>query len=220
MHSIVISAANTLGKYLVKNKPQNNLVDLFDSKSGLSLTSPENFETLLKDCKIGKTNYLIWVASEFLQKALKDTSDEDIYRLTELHFFNMLRCIRYCIQQNNKINIVMVSSCSSWKLRKYETVYCALAAAKATFIRNLANEHDGKITLFNPGGLPVPGINSGKIETSSNQKFLDQDYLAKFIWEKIEAQQDKFKEFQVLRNKIAPQKPPNISVGPMISEVI
>src|SRR5690606_9263071 len=133
-----ISAKNDLGKYVTKHATCTT-PSLYDSDS-IDLSIVQDFATLLSKEKVQETKYLIWVASEFLQKPLVDTTEMEIYALLELHLLNFVRCLRHCILHNPQIHVVLVSSCSSWRLRNNEALYCALSAAKSTLIRNLATE--------------------------------------------------------------------------------
>ena len=96
-----------------------------------------------------------------------------------------------------------IASCSSWRLREQEAVYCGLSAAKATFARNmaadLARERPGsKVTLLNPGGIRTPFYYEQEEE---GEGFIDQVWLAEYIWASVLNQRDTFSELQILREK-------------------
>ena len=149
--------------------------------------------------------YLFWIAGAFLKKPLTDTSDYELTHMTNLHFINPLRVIREAIKEiNAPFHLVTIASCSSWRLREDETVYCALKSAQAAFTRNVAVElirdyPGSQVTLINPGGLKT--VNFWKDYTVDASGFLDPKKVAHIIWKIIRQQSEKFKEVQILRRK-------------------
>lgn len=120
---------------------------------------------------------------------------------------------------------MVIASSSSWKLRTDQTIYTAVKAAQATFVRNLATEFqrdrpDSKILLVNPGGLKTPHFH--KDFNYDIGQFLDPDLAAGIIWNKVVRQTSIFKEIQILRQKgdAAEEQAPIIIDGPVKPEVL
>lgn len=150
-------------------------------------------------------DYLIWSTGVFLQKPLVDTTDYEIDTLIDVHYKMPLKALRdlHTIQ-TKPYHLIVIASCSSWRLRNNEAIYCGLSAAKATFTRNFANDltsqlPGSKVTLINPGGLRTPFFYEE--ESIDNAGYLDQEHLAQFILESATTQEVSYQEVQYLRNK-------------------
>jgi NAD(P)-dependent dehydrogenase (short-subunit alcohol dehydrogenase family) len=172
----------------------------------------------------GDVDYFFWVAGVFLQKRLVDTTHFELDRMTEIHFTNPLKFVQRLQQlQKRPYHFITVASCSSWRLRSDETVYCSLKAAQATFARSFAVEltrdlPGSKVLLINPGGLKTPNFWKEK-PTQDLSDFLDPDLVASIIWDEISGQKKPFHEVQILRRKPAiPGSAPIVEYGPKLPE--
>ncbi len=161
-------------------------------------------------------DYLVWNTGVFLHKALSDTTDFEMDTLIDLHYRKPLKLIRDIHKQNKgPYHFITIASCSSWRLRNDEAIYCGLSAAKAGFARNFANDltielPGSKTLLVNPGGVKTPFFYENK--AAEAQGYLDQENLAKFIWQTAIDQRVPFEEVQFLRNK----NPTTKMSGPII----
>lgn len=172
-------------------------------------------------------NYLVWNTGVFLQKSFSDMLDNDIDVLIDLHYRTPLQIIRKLHNnQQNPYHFIVIASCSSWRIRSNESVYCGLCAAKAAFTRNFANDLSrelpgSKVTLINPGGLRTPFFHEDK-EVEDIHNYLNQDELALFIWQTALEQKKGFQEIQYLRNKTTGgnDKLPIIEYGQRMPETI
>lgn len=172
----------------------------------------------------GDIDFLFWVSGVFLKKELRDVSDFEIQRMTEIHFTGPITFLRNFLKvQKKPFSLITIASCSSWRLRQNEALYTALKAAQATFSRNLAEELSetipgSKSLLINPGGLNTP--NFWKNEDIDTEGFLDPDVVAELIWDHILKQDSIFQEVQILRKKpIEIGSPPIIEYGPKTPEI-
>jgi NAD(P)-dependent dehydrogenase (short-subunit alcohol dehydrogenase family) len=171
-----------------------------------------------------RVHYLFWVAGRFLQKPLARTSQEELDGMIDLHLRGPARFLsRYLHFHRLPIHVVTIASSSSWRLRRHETLYCALKAAQAALSRNLAvelaEERTGsKVTVINPGGLKVPKFWEGTDQDISG--FLEPNLVAERIWELVLGQRESYLEAQILRRK--PPEPggePIVELGPKLPEV-
>lgn len=215
--AIIVTASYGIGLKLAEVSKQ------FDIKSEIAIVAkagigepPNSTEKSNKHAAYGELystidsdddsfDYLIWSTGVFLQKSLSETTDVEMDTLIDLHYSQPLKIIRDIHKKNNKpYHFITIASCSSWRLRHQEAIYCGLSAAKAAFTRNFANdltaERPGsKIMLVNPGGVKTPFFYEKEIEDTSG--YLDQDNLARFIWQTAIEQKKSFEEIQFLRDK-------------------
>lgn len=151
------------------------------------------------------TKYFFWVSGVFLKKRLAETSLYEIDRMIAIHLSGPLKFIqKFHKAQEAPYHFITIASCSSWRLREDEAIYCSLKSAKATFTRNFAVEMTrdlpgSKVTLINPGGLNTP--NFWKETQQNTSGFLDPNKIAALIWDKIQMQSTDFLELQILRKK-------------------
>lgn len=172
-------------------------------------------------------DFLVWNTGTFLQKSFACTTEDEIDTLIDLHYRVPLKILQMLHnKQHQPYHLVVIASCSSWRMRKNEAIYCGLCAAKAAFARNFANDlsHElpgSRVTLFNPGGLRTPFFYEDK-EVNDIDDYLNQDDLATFVWQTVTEQKQIFQEIQFLRNKSAAtqDKKPIIEYGPRIPEII
>ena len=170
--------------------------------------------------------YLFWIAGAFLKNKLVDTSPDVIDNMIRLHYSSPIKFIIKFIknQGNQPFHLLTVASCSSWRLREDEAIYCSLKSAQATFTRNLAVElardlPSSKVTLVNPGGLQTQ--NFWKDVEQDTSEFLDPYKVASIIWDLIQNQKITFQEVQILRKKpVTIGSEPIIEFGPKIPEVM
>jgi len=170
------------------------------------------------------SSFLIWSTGAFLKVPLGEMTDSHVDTLSELHYNIPLKLIRRFHQQNTApYHLIVIASCSSWRLREQEAAYCGFSAAKATFARNVAGdlkrERPGsKVTLINPGGIRTPFYYELEEEGTG---FIDQNWLADYIWSAVLNQKRTFDELQILRQKpIVAGKPPLIELGQKMPEVL
>jgi NADP-dependent 3-hydroxy acid dehydrogenase YdfG len=171
-------------------------------------------------------DYFIWSAGVFLKKQLHETTDIEIDAMIDLHFRQPIRLLRdYICSTKKSFHLIVIASCSGWKLRECESIYTGIKAAQAAFTRNLVPEliekfRDIKVTLINPGGLNTPNFHKNNAHIMQEGSFLNPDIVAKIIWEKVLTQCGYFSEWQILRNKKNPEaSDPIILAGPQLPEV-
>ncbi len=166
-------------------------------------------------------DYFLWVAGIFERQPIKSMTLEDIDRMIDTHLRGPTKAIKMFYEhRKNPAHMIVVASSSSWRLRKDETLYCALKAGKAAFARNFAEEvhrggSGGKVTLINPGGIRTPNFWKGLGQDISG--YMDPKAVAKIIWDKALSQEKVFDEWQILRND---DGTPNVQNGPKVPEVI
>lgn len=170
------------------------------------------------------SSFLIWSTGAFLKVPLGEMTDTHVDTLSELHYNTPLKLIRRFHQQNtDPYHMIVIASCSSWRLREQEAAYCGLSAAKATFARNVAGdlqrERPGsKVTLINPGGIRTPFYYESEEEGSG---FIDQTWLADYIWSAALNQDTTFDELQILRQKpVVAGKRPIVEPGQKLPEAL
>ena len=196
-----ISAGNVGVSQGLSAQPVDHLIDIHSDYD-------------LDAIQFAPSRYLIWSTGAFLKIPLSEMTDTQIENLSELHYNMPLRLIhRFHRQQKDPYHLIVIASCSSWRLRDQEAVYCGLSAAKATFTRNFAGdlhrERPGsKVSLINPGGVRTPFYYELDEEGDG---FIDQTWLANAIWSAVFNQENIFQELQILR-----QKPPTIDGLPTI----
>ena len=173
-------------------------------------------------------DYIVWVAGIFLKKPLIETTHFEFDSMINLHFRAPVFLIKEILKERYKntlkpMHLVVIASCSSWKLREFESVYTAIKAAQAAFARNIVPElltqlPQSKVTLIQPGGLNTPNFHkSYPIESGI---FLEPDVVAKIIWEKVVEQKEIFSEWQILQDKKMPNPvSPIVQKGPCLPEI-
>lgn len=164
------------------------------------------------------------VAGIFLEKKLVDTQEHEISQLYEHHFLNPILFLQNYFRQNKQpCHLVIIGSCSAWKLQKQQTIYTSIRAAQATFARNFAAElaedsPGSKISLINLAGIKMPELN-GKVFGSDDQ-FLNPNIAASIIFNQIINQTTVFEENNIMRKKpVIPNSQPNVLHGPQTPEV-
>jgi NAD(P)-dependent dehydrogenase (short-subunit alcohol dehydrogenase family) len=172
-----------------------------------------------------EVGYFFWVAGVFLKKRLVDTSAFEMDRMVDIHFKAPLQILqRFQRARRRAYHLVCIASCSSWRLREDESIYCALKAAQATFTRNFTPElvrdlPGSKVLLVNPGGLKTPHF--WKDVPTELEGFMDPSRVAAIIWNTLSAQQGAFHEMQILRRKpVVPGSDPLVEHGPKLPEVL
>lgn len=234
-NATIITAPHGLGIYLEKEAInlglQTDTYGISAGNIGISTGIPaqpvdhmiDTKETYdLDSIQFMPSKYLIWSTGVFLKSPLSEMTDEQIINLSELHYSMPLRLI-HRFQQQHKFpyHLIVIASCSSWRLREQEAVYCGLSAAKATFARNIASDlHKGrpgsKVTLINPGGVRTPFYY--ELE-EQGEGFIDFNWLSKYIWEVALNQNTVFEELQILRKKpVVVGSLPDILYGQKIPE--
>lgn len=171
-------------------------------------------------------DFIVWNTGVFLHKEFSKTTDAEIDTLIDLHYRFPLKIMRNLHQKQTKpYHFIAISSCSSWRMREFEAIYCGLCAAKATFVRNFANELSdnlpgSKVTLINPGGVRTAFYYE---EDEPNlEGYLNQEKMSNFIWSSALEQEKTFVEIQYLRNKtsVCGFSEPIIEYGTKCAETI
>jgi NADP-dependent 3-hydroxy acid dehydrogenase YdfG len=178
-----------------------------------------NFHVPQEDVK-----YIFIAIGTFLEKIFIDVTDDEIEKIYAINFLNPIRLLRKFYQDYHKpTHLVVIGSCSAWRMQKNQTIYTAIRSAQATFTRNLAPElvrdkPGSKITLVNLGGIKTPEMN-GKLFGEDNQ-FMDHHIVAQMILKKIKEQKEVYQETQIMRKKpiILGSPPLNID-GPSVPEI-
>lgn len=188
----------------------------------LDLADPEQPSSV--EIEAEDVDYFFWVAGAFLQKPLEETTDHELQAMSRLHFTGPVTFLRRFHQQKRgPYHLITIASCSAWRLRSNEAIYCGLKAAKAAFTRNFANDllaarPGSHATLVNPGGLSTPHFWGAYDMDLSG--FLDPAAVARFIWNHARGQVHPFDEIQILRRKpVVPGESPEITFGPRLPEL-
>jgi NAD(P)-dependent dehydrogenase (short-subunit alcohol dehydrogenase family) len=193
------------------------------------LSQPQTFRENIR-ANWQDVSHVFWVAGIFLRKRLTDCSDEEVRRMIDTHLtgpiaalsaiHRLMKLARPLADEPGRpYHLVTVASTSSWRVRRDESVYCALKAAKAHFTRNFARElvadlPGSKVTLVNPGGIKTPNFWGSSGQDMNG--FMEPDHLAWVIWDEVVHQTAPFAEFQILRSptgdgtpfvQLGPQKP-------------
>lgn len=168
--------------------------------------------------------YIFIVIGVFLEKDLIDVKDDEIQQLYDLHFLNPIRLLRKFYNYYNKsTHLVIIGSCSAWRIQKKQTIYTAIRSAQTTFTRNLAPEiatqiPGSKMSLINLAGIKTPEM-YGKV-FGEDADFMHPDKVAELVIEIITQQQSIFNETQIMRKKpVIPGSNPIIIHGPCIPEI-
>lgn len=188
----------------------------------LDLSDPEDinsgtrvYELLGRGDVAPQFSHVFWVAGIFLRKPFTDCTQEEIARMTAVHFTGPLAVLA-AVHRIQKIanpladrpgapyHLVTIASTSSYRIREDEAVYCGLKAAKAHFTRNFAVEIQrdlpgSKVTLVNPGGIATPDFWDGTGQDLA--QFMDPAGLAKIIWENVAEQNGAYMELHVPRSE-------------------
>lgn len=172
--------------------------------------------------------HVFWTAGTFAHGSLTDMDEDDIHRLTAVHFtglvcnlailHRMLKQVRPLADKPGRpYHLVIVSSTSAWRARDNESVYAALCAAKSHFARQFAREitrdlPGSKVTLVHPGGMNNPNFWAGTGRDIS--QFMNSDKVASIIHLRAMAQSAPFDEYSIMRGedgapklKNGPQEP-------------
>ncbi|MEV6423569.1 SDR family oxidoreductase [Streptomyces sp. NPDC051662] len=182
----------------------------------LDLCDPQSVRTAPVD--VPSPAYVLWVAGAFLKKALAETTEDEVERLTRLLFSGPVLFLRRLLAEaEDPVHLITIASSSSWKRRERESLYCGLKAAQATFVRNLVPEllaahPENRITLVNPGGLAVPDFHTGLALDFGTM--MDPGEVAEIVWNIAADQRRAFTEVQILRSR-APgsEGTPEVSYG-------
>jgi NAD(P)-dependent dehydrogenase (short-subunit alcohol dehydrogenase family) len=194
---------------LARNDPELEGADFCEA----DLTDPDSFRNVVLHFRSG-ISHLFWVAGIFLRKPLTECTQEEIVRMTQVHFlgpvqvlsaFHRMQKLQRQLADDPGLpyHLVTIASTSSWKMRDDETVYCALKAAKAHFTRNFAREllRDlpmSKVTLVNPGGIKTPEFWAGTGQDMSS--YMEPKALARVIWDEVLLQAEPFREVNIPRD--------------------
>ena len=235
--AIIISASRGLGPELAQVSLEYNIrsethfvsYPNVGEVSSLKTCNPDYFTDislpLLPSVFDRDFNYLVWYTGVFLKKSFAETTESELDVLFDLHYKVPVKIIHQLHKQRkNSYHLIVIASCSSWRMRLHEAVYCSLCAAKSTFARTFANELSrdligSKVLLVNPGGLRTPFYYENNIEMDG---YLDLENLARFIWKSAKQQEKSFMEIQYLRNKssVSGDMNPIIELGAKLPETI
>ncbi len=152
-----------------------------------------------------ETRYFIWNAGVLEVRPLNEIKNPQ--ELMNVNYVSPVRIIRSLVAFVKMIHVplhlVVVSSTSSWKARKYQADYCGTKAAQAHFSRALAIEFrddipGSKVTLVKPAGM-----NTGlfdEAEGFDTAQFMNPKDAAQVIWDEALRQRKFFQEFQIDRS--------------------
>ncbi len=214
--AIIITASHGLGIAMHHVAKQYSVASKTYGVTKLGIGESDGFDLEKTDYKIDisdntlveideQFDFIVWNTGVFLHKPFTETSDFEIDTMIALHYQVPLKILRNLHRKQQKpYHLIAVSSCSSWRMREFEAVYCGLCAAKATFVRNFAKElanslPGSKTTLINPGGVRTPFFYEE--EHPQLDGYLNQEEMANFIWKTAIHQENIFEEIQYLRSK-------------------
>src|SRR3990167_4461041 len=168
--------------------------------------------------------FVFIVVGVFLEKQLLDVNDDEIKIIYDAHFLNPIRFLRKLYQENKKpCHLVIVGSCSAWRLQNYQSIYTSIRAAQATFARNLTSElaediPGSKVSLLNLAGIKTPEL-TGKTFGSDDQ-FMDPEIVAETVLKQVLNQKTVYSEWQIMRKKpVVPKSIPLITEGPETPQI-
>ena len=174
----------------------------------------------LQGLSFQKITHVFWVAGVFLRRSFFEMTRKEIETMTNVHLVGPTLALQriFSFDPAPK-HLVAIASTSSWRLRKEETLYCALKAAKAHLVGNLAREirdrfPGTRITLVNPGGMRTPEFWSGSKQDIGN--FMDPSVVARLIWTDVVQQGGDFLEMNIERRGDTSE--PVVTYGPRLRE--
>lgn len=147
---------------------------------------------------------LIWCMGSRGKKPFIDMTAEDVGRLVALNLAPLAllpELFRNQRDHNRPLQVIVIGSTTSWKVRSDEAVYGGVNAAKGQFTRNLGVElprdlPGSRVLLINPAGMKTPFWDGSDTDTSN---FLEPSEVARSIWTLASGQLRRFCEFRVLR---------------------
>ncbi|MEK7212019.1 MAG: SDR family oxidoreductase [Patescibacteria group bacterium] len=200
----------------------------------LDITDPASWEPylgLIARSDDFKPAYLFWVAGIFHRGPFVAQSEDSLLVMMQTHLMGPIKflqrfhrimmdsklAVRQLAEAGRPYHLITIASTSSYRMRVDETLYCALKAAKAAFMRNFSRElardlPGSKTMLVNPGGMKTNLFMGTGQDTS---KFMEPKAVAGIIWEEVLRQTEPFDEINILRDD---EGAPRIVRGPQTPE--
>ena len=151
--------------------------------------------------------YLFFVAGSRLQGKLVDHFEIYAPEVIATGINGLMNTVgHFHKRKGSPYHLIVVTSTTSYKIKKDETVYGMVKAAQAQFTRNFANEllsqlPGSRVLLVNPAGMKTPFWEGSGVDTSA---FLDPRAVADHVWQTIQHQQrgalDPFTELNIERD--------------------
>lgn len=145
------------------------------------------------------------VAGVFKQKAIAEMKRHEVIEHVGIHLtgtYLMLSKIHEIMRRRGKpYHLVVVSSTSSFRMRKHQTAYTMVQAGKAHLARNLTVElfedlPGSKAALVHPGGMKTDFFAGTDTDIS---KMMDPAAVAAIIWSRA-LDQGPWDEYRVIRD--------------------
>ncbi|MEK7473247.1 MAG: SDR family oxidoreductase [Patescibacteria group bacterium] len=155
---------------------------------------------------LGPYGLIVWTAGAHQEGTLLDLHAEDIDRMVANHLAGPAKFLLPNLSKSRElktpVQLVVVASSTSYRVRMGEGLYGAVKAAKAQFARMLGKElpesvPGSKVLLAHPGGMNTPfwdGRDQPKLKG-----FMDPKAVAQVIWNEMKAQITSFDEIHIDR---------------------
>ncbi len=237
--AFILGGTSGLGLELARESSKNSICPIISGRSA-SPSNQDMYPPMSLTCKIDLTtygvdmeqqkdferivflktpSYFFWNSGILLRQPLLLTQPEELEEMTKVHFTGPLQVLQdFHLHSYRPYHLITIASTSSWRMRKNESIYCALKSAKAHFTRNFAGEMfrddppGHKVTLVELGGTKT-GLFKGTNTDISN--FMDASEVAKIIWNQVKSQEKAFVEMQIERGD---QGQPIVSYGARMPE--
>lgn len=201
--------------------------DLSDLDEAAGLVDSLYSEGLLPEGQ--PLRYVFWVAATFIRRPVLTYSVEDVRRMVNTNLGGPV-CAMAAIHRKmvelshgdpeaeTPVHWITIGSTSSWMVREYETLYCAVKSAKAHLTRNFTRElvrdlPGSKVTMVHPGGLKSP--NWWKDLEQDTENYMELDVVARLIWDQVAGQSGRYREMLILRGQ---DGTPKVDWGPQKPE--
>jgi NAD(P)-dependent dehydrogenase (short-subunit alcohol dehydrogenase family) len=162
-------------------------------------------QPILPITHLGPYDLIVWTAGAYQEGSLLDLNAEDVDRMVANHVAGPAKFLLPNLRKNRElktpVQLVVVASSTSYRVRMGEGLYGTVKAAKAQFARTLGKElpetvPGSKVMLAHPGGMRTPFWDGRGRDTST---FMDPAAVAKLIWDAMKAQKASFDEIHVDR---------------------
>ncbi len=154
---------------------------------------------------LGPYDLIVWTAGAYQEGSLLDLHADDIDRMVANHVAGPAKFLLPNLRRNRErktpVQLVVVASSTSYRVRTGEGLYGTVKAAKSQFARTLGKElpetvPGSRVLLAHPGGMNTP-FWAGRDRDVS--KFMDPAAVARIIWNEAKAQAEPFEEIHVDR---------------------
>ncbi|MEK7655129.1 MAG: SDR family oxidoreductase [Patescibacteria group bacterium] len=148
---------------------------------------------------------IVWTAGAYQEGPIIGLTHGEIRSICRNHLEGPVSFLVPILQMNanlyRPVNLVVVASSSSYRVRLNEGLYGTNKAAKAQLARTLGQELPALIPgscvlLANPGGMATPFWDGRDRDVSG---FMNPDAVARCIWSEMNSQDVPFKEIHVVR---------------------